>query len=358
MAPSSTSRIATSASGLTCSSARLYSIRRSSTVSSTGDPGLVADLDRHERPRFGRWSRGPAGGVRARRSARLANSAASSRSRRAGEPALVVLGVGVDDAADEAVPHDVVARQVGEVDVVDLVQHAGHEPQARRALRQVDLRDVARDDHARAEAEAREEHLHLLGRGVLRLVEHDERVVERAAAHVGERCDLDRAGRHELRHDLGVHHLVERVVERPQVRVDLVVERAGQEPEPLPRLDGGPGQDDAADLLALQRLHGLRHREVGLARAGRADAEHDRVLFDRVDVRLLAEGLRPDDPAPRREDRLAEHLGRARAALGLQDAVRRRHVGRAEVVARPWSWRAARRRAIARRRRTRHPRSA
>ena len=32
---------------------------------------------------------------------------------------LVVLGVRVDDPADEGVPHDVVARQAGEVDVVD-----------------------------------------------------------------------------------------------------------------------------------------------------------------------------------------------------------------------------------------------
>ena len=132
-------------------------------------------------------------------------------------------------------------------------------------------------DHLRAEAEAGEEHLHLLGRRVLRLVEHDERVVQRAAAHVRERRDLDRRRGHELRDELRIHHLVEGVVERPQVRVDLVRERAGQVPEPLPRLDGGPGQDDAVDLLALQRLHGLRHREVRLAGAGRADAERDRV---------------------------------------------------------------------------------
>ncbi len=102
---------------------------------------------------------------------------------------------------------------------------------------QVDLGDVAGDDHLRAEAEPGEEHLHLLGRRVLRLVEHDERVVERATAHVRERRDLDRAGGEQLRHELGVHHLVERVVERPQVRVDLVGQRAGQEAEPLPRLD-------------------------------------------------------------------------------------------------------------------------
>ena len=58
---------------------------------------------------------------------------------------------------------------------------------------QVDLGDVAGHDDLGAEAEPGQEHLHLLGRGVLRLVQDDERVVERPAAHVRQRRDLDRA---------------------------------------------------------------------------------------------------------------------------------------------------------------------
>ncbi len=114
-------------------------------------------------------------------------------------------------------------------------------------LRQVDLGDVAGHDHLRAEPEAGQEHLHLLGRRVLRLVEDDERVVQRAATHVRERRDLDGAGGQQPRYGVGVDHVVQRVVQGPQVRVDLVAERARQEAEPLPRLDRRPGQDDAVD---------------------------------------------------------------------------------------------------------------
>ena len=115
--------------------------------------------------------------------------------------------------------------------------------------RQVDLGDVAGDDHLRAEAEAREEHLHLLGARVLGLVEDHERVVERAAAHEGERRDLDHRAL-EVRGDaLGVEHVVQRVEQRPQVRVDLRLQVAGQEAEPLAGLDGGAREDDAVDLL-------------------------------------------------------------------------------------------------------------
>jgi hypothetical protein len=47
---------------------------------------------------------------------------------------------------------------------------------------------------------------------------------------------------------IGVEHVVERVEEGPQVGIDLRLDVAGQEPEPLAGLDGGPGEDDPADL--------------------------------------------------------------------------------------------------------------
>ena len=142
-----------------------------------------------------------------------------------------------------------------------------------------------------------QEHLHLLGRGVLRLVEDDERVVERAAAHERDRRDLDRAALDQTRGALGVHHVVERVVERAQIRIHLLLQVAGQEAELLARLDGRPRQDDAADLLGQQVADRLRHRQIGLARAGRADAEDDVVLLDRLEVAPLVGALRVDATA-------------------------------------------------------------
>ncbi len=145
-----------------------------------------------------------------------------------------------------------------ELDALDVGEDALDDLQARLgAAGQVDLAGVTRDDHLGAEPEAGEEHLHLLGRGVLRLVEDDEGVVEGAAAHERQRGDLDGARGHEARDRLGVDHVVQRVVERSQVRVDLVAERAGQEAELLPRLDGRSGEDDPRDLLGLQAATAL-----------------------------------------------------------------------------------------------------
>jgi hypothetical protein len=77
----------------------------------------------------------------------------------------------------------------------------------------------------------------------------------------------------ELRGDLlGLHHVVERVVERAQVRIDLLREVAGQEAEALARFDGRAHEHDALDLVALERIDRTRPRDTS-CRCRRADAE-------------------------------------------------------------------------------------
>ena len=110
-------------------------------------------------------------------------------------------------------------RRGGHLDPLDVPEDLLDDHQARGlAGRQVDLRDVAVDDGLRAEPQPREEHLHLLGRRVLRLVQDDERVVQRAAPHEREWRDLDGPALHEARERVGAHHLEQRVVQRLHVR--------------------------------------------------------------------------------------------------------------------------------------------
>ena len=159
----------------------------------------------------------------------------------------------------------------------------------------------------RAEADARQEHLHLLAGGVLRLVEDDEAVVERAAAHVRQRRDLDVTALKILRVGVRAEHLEERVVQRAQVGVDLVLQVAGQKAQPLARLNRRAREDDAVDALGAKRRDCLRHGEVSLAGAGRADAERDRVLLNGIQIRALTERLGLDGLALGRD---AHHIAR------------------------------------------------
>ncbi len=179
------------------------------------------------------------------------------------------------------------------------------------AGREIDLGDVARDHGAGAEADSREEHLHLLRRRVLRLVEDDERVVEAPPPHEREGRDLDHAA---LQQPVGlVLHLEieDRVVERSQVGLDLLRHVPGEEAQPLARLDRRPREDDPLDFLLAESGERHRHREIGLSRARGPDPEDDVVVPNRLHVarlvraawrnRLLGGGAdlrREDLPAP------------------------------------------------------------
>src|SRR5436853_6181091 len=71
--------------------------------------------------------------------------------------------VGLDDLLHELMAHDVAIAEVDERNAVDRADDLHRLDQPRRPSgRQIDLRDVAGDHRLRAEAEARQEHLHLL----------------------------------------------------------------------------------------------------------------------------------------------------------------------------------------------------
>ncbi len=98
-------------------------------------------------------------------------------------------------------------------------------------------------------------------------------------------------------------------MERPQVGVHLLGDVAGQEAELLARLDRRAGEHDPLHLPLHQVGDRHGHGQVGLAGAGRADAEDDVVVADGLDVPLLRQPLGRDDPVARGdEDGVAEDL--------------------------------------------------
>ena len=110
---------------------------------------------------------------------------------------------------------------------------------------------------------------------------------------------------------VGIHHVVERVVERAQVRVDLVEHRgrAGSRASRRPRPPGGTARC-AATRRSMSAVDGQCHRQVRLAGAGRSETPNVIAFFaDRVDVALLvARRARTDRLASMREHDVVEHL--------------------------------------------------
>ena len=189
--------------------------------------------------------------------------------------------------------HHVLGVEERERDARHRAQHLDHVREARLpAGGQIGLGDVAGHDRLGAEADARQEHLHLLDGGVLGLVEDDEGIIERAAAHEGERRHLDDVALHEARHAIEAHHFVQRVVHRAQVRIDLLRHIPGEKPEALAGLHRRPHQDQPAHPVRLQRLHRAGDREIGLAGAGGAYAEGQIARADVVEVIALVGAAR------------------------------------------------------------------
>ena len=112
-------------------------------------------------------------------------------------------------------------------------------------------------------------------------------MVQGAAAHVGERRDLYRVAFEELGGLVESHEVIERVVERAKVGIDLLREIARQEAEALTGLDGGTHQNDAFDRVALERIDRACDGEIGLAGACGAGPERDVVFLDVLEVEDL-----------------------------------------------------------------------
>src|SRR5579863_5285389 len=108
--------------------------------------------------------------------------------------------VSTDDTLHQRMTHHIPVGKVAERDTLHPIENVDRIEQARLAwIRQIDLRNVARDHSFRVVPHARQEHLHLLDRGVLRLIHDDERIVESAPAHKRKRRNLN---------DILLEHLV------------------------------------------------------------------------------------------------------------------------------------------------------
>src|SRR5262245_8812618 len=79
------------------------------------------------------------------------------------------------------------------------------------------------------------EHAHLIAGRVLRLVQNHERVIERPPAHESQRGHFDLPPLAQLLDALIVEHVVQGIVERPEVWIHLFRQVAGEKSKPLAR---------------------------------------------------------------------------------------------------------------------------
>ena len=123
----------------------------------------------------------------------------------------------------------------------------------------------------------------------MRFVEDDISVVEGTSSHVGERRNLNEPFFHIALEAFRAHDLIECIVERTQVRVDLALQIAGQKAELLACFDRRSGQNNALHLVIFKSGNRHCHRQVGFACSGRSQTEYDHLFPDRIHILLLSE---------------------------------------------------------------------
>ena len=144
---------------------------------------------------------------------------------------LFAFAVSFYDALYKRMSYDIFFGEMNKRDARDFTEHVACVDEA-ASLRvgQVDLREVARDNHLGAYAQAGEEHLNLRHGGVLRLIEDNDGIGERSAAHESQGRNLNNTFLHLLlQFSLG-NHVLQRIVERLQIGVDFLLHISGQKP--------------------------------------------------------------------------------------------------------------------------------
>ena len=112
-------------------------------------------------------------------------------------------------------------------------------------------------------------------------------MLERPPAHERKRRDLDHAGLKAAFDHPPIHEVVERVVDRAQVRIDLVAHVAGQEAEPLAGLDRGARQHQPLDQTLLEERDGMADRKPVLPVPARTFGEHQLMLAQQSEIVIL-----------------------------------------------------------------------
>src|SRR4051812_7182914 len=82
------------------------------------------------------------------------------------------------------------------------------------------------------------------------------------------------------------------IVKRAEVRVDLLLQIAGQEAEPLAGFNRRAYQNNPVDLVGRKRLNGRRDSQVSFSRTGWPDSKNNIVILNGFEISLLAGSLR------------------------------------------------------------------
>src|SRR5580704_7469530 len=205
---------------------------------------------------------------------------------------VLVALISFHDSLHQAVANNIAFVEIHEADAFHAAQNIHRVDQtAALAGGQVDLREIAGNNHLGIETLPREHHLHLLRRTVLGFVQNDETVVQSAAAHERNGCYFNDGTLEQLFHLLRLQHVVEGIVQRAEIGVHFFLQIARQETQAFAGLHRWTGQHDTAYTLVDQCGHRHGYGEIGFSGTGGTDTKNQVVAFDGFHVAPLIDSF-------------------------------------------------------------------
>ena len=175
--------------------------------------------------------------------------------------------------------HNIFLVQFHKADAFHTFQDAECLYQSRSLGRgQVDLCHISRYDHLGVHTHAGEEHLDLLGSGVLRFIQNYDCIIQRPSAHKGEGSNLNDVQFHVFFQLGSRNHILQGIIQRLQIRVYLILHVTGQESKLLTGFHGGATEDDFLDLFIFEGTYGKGNGSIRLSRTGRTYGKYHVVL--------------------------------------------------------------------------------
>src|SRR3972149_8532248 len=145
---------------------------------------------------------------------------------------------------NQRVPHHVFFRKIGKPYAFNTLQYLlSLHKTGWFCKRKVYLCYIPCYHRSRTKSEPCQKHLHLFGCCVLRLIHYHKRIVQCPAAHKCKRRNFYRSPLYKLFCPFKINHIVKRIIERPEIWVNLLSQITRQKPKLLPCLYCWPGED-------------------------------------------------------------------------------------------------------------------
>ena len=194
--------------------------------------------------------------------------------------------------------------------------------------------NIAGDHGFRPIAEPGEKHFHLLTGRILGFIQYDKGVIERPAPHKCQRSHFNHAALNHFLSAAKVNHIVQGVIQRPQIGINFFGQIAWQKTQLLPSLDGRPGENNPTHFTFHEFSNRHRHRQIRFPGASRPDTEYDIVVADSIDVGFLSETLGRNSPVVGRYvDCVEKNILKIGSMVTAEDTDRVIHITRIDGIA-------------------------